>query len=112
MLTDPITDADLEVDLTDAWAELTDPESERGESATGLFDIAEVSDSYFTDSGHGLFSERDCVTRTASFRGLRVEAKAGGIYIAREWVAAAFGAKWIAEIEENAADKAQWMRAA
>lgn len=112
MITNPITDADFELDLSDAWAELTDPERARDEVATALFDVTSETDSHFAPRGHGEFSERDFTTYSASFRGLRIENGTAPIYISREWCITAFGIKWIAEVEEIAAEKAQWERAA
>ncbi len=91
--------ADHETDLSDWWAELTDPENEFGEVATGLFDVVREGDGYPVASGHGAVRWIACTTSAAILTGLWVESAAGSRFVPREWLMKLTNMDEIARVE-------------
>lgn len=84
----------FEIDMTDAWAELFDPEGDLDEVATGLFDCT-YSPARFSDEYD------EC---NATLVALQIKHHGGVRYLSREQVINIFGRKHMSTIEDNAAD--------
>lgn len=96
-------------DFTDQWAEVMDPDHERGEVATALFSVTEETVWRETHPDNPVSGGRYIET-TCHFEGLRVEDMGAIRYVDRDEVIAVFGADTIADAEEYAADFAARVR--
>ncbi len=88
-----------EIDLTDWWVELTDPENAFGEVATGLFDVYRAADEYPAAGGHGQIHWRHSEAVSATMVGIRVEGSGHPRIYGRDRLIAMAGANALARAE-------------
>ena len=94
-----------EADLTDVWAEETDPGNERGEVATGLFSLSVAASEYPTAGGHGSINWRSCEeVEHCHLIGLRIEGDGEPYIIDRATLLTVLGAPRVARLESLVAE--------
>lgn len=86
---------DSECDISDAWRELTDPENERGECATALFEHSRATAFHASDS-----SPSGVTVPVPLLVGLRIENLGVTELHSRDWAMRVFGPKEISRIED------------
>ena len=91
---------DSELDITDDWLAVTDPENELGEVATALFEHGRAEAFHPSDPRvPGEWVDVPVLT------GLRVENIGVTEFHSRDWVIEVFGAKEVARIEDSQYDR-------
>lgn len=92
--------ADVETDLTDAWAEVTGADNE---FAFGLFDLEAEAVGYIVAAGANEYGFRPGKEWSARLAGVRIEDEAGDRFLSRGEAIDTFGAAFMAQIEDMAA---------
>lgn len=86
---------DSERDVSDAWMEQTDPENERGDEATALFEHGSIW-AYSHDNNPNDYGRS---VSDPILIGLRVQNDGVSLTYPREWAMKALGPEWVKRIE-------------
>lgn len=102
-----IPKCDARLNVSDDWCFITDPENERGEIATAMFDATDTSGSYVTPLGHGRFAETEYRTVEHSLVGFTVENSGAIQFFSRAAAIETFGAETVSDWEAAMDEAAQ-----